>query len=595
MSNLIAQRAALTQGIAAAPAAAAATGAAPAAAGATPAAVTESTPGIIRRGLGALNRFGGTTLTGAGLMLHSPDVGAGSDLPGTESTPTRKQIEDLFQNGQITPEQRTGLYDKYITAKTTPNAWEDVISMGEHQAPTGKVFGRAVPDAGGTYSYGWAGLNSKGGRDSTMAQFANDHPELNLKGNPGAPAFNKNWENVVRDNPQAVAAAQKDFVEKKFYAPTQKALTSILPLEATKDPRIAAYFTDRGVHLGADSTRRDSAAITKAFKDSKGDTNKFFSNMNAYDWEHRKEQFPTAYGDGTMTDKGFKLRSDTRTQGALNVGAKNAAPTPNRPSEAPPTPPRVPASVTEKIRSLVAPEATGKQATADTLPNPNTGNVELVHPNTNIPIDTDKPVAKPAVAPVVAPNNDAMKNDAANAALAKAKEASARGDKANADKYFNIGMALMASGAGTLAGGSPFAMQNIGKGVGQGIGTYAELSKQDKAEKLRRQQLAETSRKDYAQEARGILQLHQTDMIARARQMIPDFDTNPEKANAASQYQTAKFALDNLSPEHRAAMYGDNADVMLTKAMKSAEAILGGATAGAGGVKKYNPATGKIE
>jgi hypothetical protein len=185
---------------------------------------------------------------------------------------------------------------------------------------------------------------------------------------------------------------------------------------------------------------------------------------------------------------------------------------------------------------------------------------------------------------------------AANAAFAKAEKAKAEGNKIDADKYFNIGMALMASGAGTLGGESQYAMRNIGKGVGQGLGVYSELSKQDKAEKLRRQQLAETTRKDYAQEARGILQLHQADMIARAKQMIPDFDTNTDKASAASQYQTAKFALDNLSPEHRVALYGNNADAMLTKAVKSAEAILGKtAVSGAGKVQKYNPATGKLE
>lgn len=196
-----------------------------------------------------------------------------------------------------------------------------------------------------------------------------------------------------------------------------------------------------------------------------------------------------------------------------------------------------------------------------------------------------------------APNNPPppAAKDAADAAFAKAAKAKAEGDKVDADKFFNIGMALMASGAGTLGGESQYAWRNIGKGAGQGLGIYSELSKQDKAEKLRRQQLAETTRKDYAQEARGILQLHQADMIARAKQMIPDFDTNTDKASAASQYQTAKFALDNLSPEHRVALYGNNADAMLTKAVKSAEAILGKTASGAGKVQKYNPATGKLE
>jgi hypothetical protein len=147
-----------------------------------------------------------------------------------------------------------------------------------------------------------------------------------------------------------------------------------------------------------------------------------------------------------------------------------------------------------------------------------------------------------------------MKNDAAAAALAKAKEASARGDKANADKYFNIGMALLASGSKTLEGGSPYAMQNIGKGLGQGVGTYAELSKQDKAEKVRQQQAAETIRSHRATEANNRYRIFESGLQAAAKRAFPSFDqmTPAEQSNAETMVRLRY--LKALPPEEQQAM-----------------------------------------
>jgi len=191
--------------------------------------------------------------------------------------------------------------------------------------------------------------------------------------------------------------------------------------------------------------------------------------------------------------------------------------------------------------------------------------------------------------PKAAPNNDAMKNDAAAAALAKAKEASARGDKANADKYFNIGMALWASGAGTLAGGSPYAMQNIGKGIGQGVGTYAELSKQDKAEKREEQRLAESTRAHRATEANNRYRIFESGLQAAAKRAFPTFEQMTPAEQSQAETLTRLRYLKSQPVEEQRAMGYSPAFIDQQLAMFSNTA------SGASGVKKYNPATGKIE
>ena len=119
------------------------------------------------------------------------------------------------------------------------------------------------------------------------------------------------------------------------------------------------------------------------------------------------------------------------------------------------------------------------KATATQMRDPATGRIVNAPPN--VP-PLNKPPQTTASAPHAA---------AADQAFEKAKTAAADGNKVDADKWFNIGMALMASGAATLGargaeaqGFGPFAA-----GLKAGMPVFAELSKQDKAEKLRRQQL----------------------------------------------------------------------------------------------------------
>jgi hypothetical protein len=239
------------------------------------------------------------------------------------------------------------------------------------------------------------------------------------------------------------------------------------------------------------------------------------------------------------------------------------------------------AAVTPNIEPKVA-EKAGELAGADTVVNKKTGKVDFVKPGTNERIDTS------TLTPFAAKVADTQGNKDAKNAFEKAGNAVKDGNKVDADKWFNIGMALLASGSATLGargaeaqGFGPFAA-----GLKAGIPVFAELSKQDKAEKLRLQQLAETKRKDLVSEIQRGLQLRQASMIAKAKQTLPvNLQSDPDALEAAVERETINY-FKSLPAEYREAYFGRNADAMLAQAAATAAPKIAG---------KYNPQTGKLE
>lgn len=258
--------------------------------------------------------------------------------------------------------------------------------------------------------------------------------------------------------------------------------------------------------------------------------------------------------------------------------------TPPTPKSKPTMPERLAeakAAVTPNIEPKVA-EEVGKLAGADTVFNKKTGKVDFVDPVTKERVDTSK------LPPFAAKVADAQGNKDAKNAFEKAGNAVKDGNKVDADKWFNIGMALLASGSATLGargaeaqGFGPFAA-----GLKAGIPVFAELSKQDKAEKLRLQQLAETKRKDLVSEIQRGLQLRQASMIAKAKQTLPvNLQSDPDALEAAVERETINY-FKSLPAEYREAYFGRNADAMLAQAAATAAPKIAG---------KYNPQTGKLE
>jgi hypothetical protein len=271
-------------------------------------------------------------------------------------------------------------------------------------------------------------------------------------------------------------------------------------------------------------------------------------------------------GKGDMTPKDYLA--------TIKTGVKEKRTLPERLAD-------VRTAITPEIEPTVAKQA-GELAGADTIIDPKTGRAINVKPGTNVPVNVPL-LARPYARIAETQNNSDAKN-----AFEKADNKIKRGNKIDADKYINLGMALLASGAKTLAGGSPFAMQNIGAGLGAGVGTFAELQKQDKAENIQQQRLLESERAHRASEANMQYRVFESGLRAAAKSMFPHFDEmTPDEQYVAAQKTRLRYLL-SLPSEQQQAL-GVNPEFL-----RQQEAMLG-STSSAKKVPKYNPTTGKIE
>jgi hypothetical protein len=298
------------------------------------------------------------------------------------------------------------------------------------------------------------------------------------------------------------------------------------------------------------------------YKYYKGDADKtdlaYFKGPTAVDKaikKAEKEGKPEAWIDNLTSVKGDMAPKDYLA--AVKKGMKPIKTIPEKIETAK-------GAVVPNVEPTVARQA-GKVAGAETVIDPKTGKGVLVEPGTNTPVAVPQ-LGKPAV---TAPSPEVKEK--ANSAFAQAEKAAAAGNKVDADKWFNIGMALLASGSATLGarGAEAQGFGPLAAGIKAGVPVYAELSKQDKAEKLRLQQLAETKRKDLVSEIQRGLQLHQTSMIAKAKQTLPlELQSDPGALEAAVDRETLNY-FKSLPAEYKEAYFGKNADAVLAQAERA--------------------------
>jgi len=529
MSKLIAQRAALTQGIAAAPAAAVATGAAPAAAaGATPAAGAANTglKSIPTRakdlltsqlkfpGLGGLARAAGR-LSPYALTFpaaeYLADTSVGKRMQGTDTAQyLQGKLGDVFD--YFDPDIKKA--GQTATAQVTPQAIE-----------TQKSIRAVTPQADEEGSYPrqrFAATVETESRGKHTDKEGNLIRPLDKNGNPLSTA-------------QGITQLKSDLYPIGGKPVEVVGGIKILPPQDNSQ----AEFLRAGYDIK-----------NAYFKYYKGDTDKtdlaYFKGPEAVNKavkEAEKAGKPEDWVSYMPSSKKGDMSNADYLASIQRGGAKMSQ--------------KSPAKIIEKAKEVAAPVVAA--LTPDIMP--------------EVAIKAGAKAVEPSI-PKAAPNNDAMKNDAANAAFAKAEEAKAKGNKVDADKYFNIGMALLASGAGTLANGSPFAMQNIGKGIGQGVGTYAELSKQDKAEKREEQRLAESTRAHRATEANNQYRIFESGLHAAAKNAFPNFEQlTPDQQYVAEQKTRLRY-LGNLPVESQKALG------ITPEFLRQQEAMLGSTTSG---------------
>lgn len=420
----------------------------------------------------------------------------------------------------------------------------NVIAKGETGAKWDDMGGLAqvVSDTNASRSYGSFGFNSQGGKNSSVGKFAAAYPDLKLKGEPGTAEFTTSWKAAVARNPEQMAAAQKEFVEQNFVAPVSDSLSKVgIPSNVAKDPRVIAYFADRNTQYGGLKTPEE---IKNAWAESKGNIASFLTKVNEADTRNVGTLFKSALEQGRYSEEGHATRLNKRLMGALNVGAPTATKSETTGSMLDKTAEAVRGArnvVVGAGKEFVSPGSTAaEEATATQMRDPSTGKI------VNVP-----QLGKPAV---TAPSPEAKEK--ANSAFAQAEEAAAKGNKVDADKYFRIGMALLASGSATLGarGAEAQGFGPLAAGIKAGVPVYAGLAKQDKEERIAAAKLAESERAHRASEANTRYRIFESGLQAAAKRAFPTFDTMTPDEQIAAQNRTRLMYLKSLPPQEQRAL-----------------------------------------
>ncbi len=172
-------------------------------------------------------------------------------------------------------------------------------------------------DAGGTWSYGNFGINSSG----SAQQFKNRYgAQFGLTAKPGTAEFNEQWKNAAGAAPVELHAAEQKWWNDTIGSKVTNALVRAgLPSDMANDPRVMAYFSDRMVQYGPNSTANHANRVAAAYEKSGGDIGKFLSDMSRQDRSHIQSDFPTALSSGQYSTKAHNNRVAGRERGALSV------------------------------------------------------------------------------------------------------------------------------------------------------------------------------------------------------------------------------------------------------------------------------------
>lgn len=132
------------------------------------------------------------------------------------------------------------------------NAAANLSARGETGSMTPQSMANISPDANGSKSYGWWGVNSKTG---SAKEFAMSHPELGLTAKPGTPEFDAQWKKAVAEQPQQMLQAHGHYYAGRILGGADNDLSRLDP-KIAKDNGVRAYMADRRLQMGSVGLKR---------------------------------------------------------------------------------------------------------------------------------------------------------------------------------------------------------------------------------------------------------------------------------------------------------------------------------------------------
>jgi hypothetical protein len=224
--------------------------------------------------------------------------------------------------------------------------------------------GSIARDSHGSKSYGNFGLNSQPGASAWWFR-GNIGKNIGLTADPGTPEFDRQWQALAATNPKLLHDKELEWYNATIYGPASWRLQAAgIPGEIATDPRVRAYFADRSVQQGPDSTANHADRIQGAFKASGGDISAFLRNMSQADLAAYRHDFPSAIASGVYPYGGHVARITGRLEGSMGLGQPPAgatpptAPAPGAPS---PTPPADPGKMQDRLPAAPTPPADPRQ------------------------------------------------------------------------------------------------------------------------------------------------------------------------------------------------------------------------------------------
>lgn len=172
--------------------------------------------------------------------------------------------------------------------------------------------GAVVKDPGGGYSYGYFGINSKGGDRSPIASFIRENPQFGLKSKPETKEFESEWKSLAASRGDELTQAQQDWYNKHVLSTVVSDYSKILPTNIISDERVQAYLADRRNQYGNTYDKPGIVANKNATTPEE-----FIKRLSKYDSEHLKENFRTALTTDPTIKVGLENRIKNRESGSL--------------------------------------------------------------------------------------------------------------------------------------------------------------------------------------------------------------------------------------------------------------------------------------
>lgn len=231
----------------------------------------------------------------------------------------KQSIEVARRSGMVSPSRARKLFKDYATVAHESSihariaSGEDIEtiikdinrSSTKGASPltiTGKLetgkddllvgIGNISGDSRGTKSYGNLGLNSGG----SVQEFVKNYgKEFGLTAKPGTKEFDDQWRIASRTTPVELHAKEVEWYQDTILSRVEGDLVKAGASEdVAADPRVQAYFADRMIQYGPNSTLNHKDRVARAAKDFGNDPESFLRAMSAIDRQNLPNDFVSA-------------------------------------------------------------------------------------------------------------------------------------------------------------------------------------------------------------------------------------------------------------------------------------------------------------